>query len=66
VVVRFYTASSAMEYAISPLELRRRYPHSGLVCAPEDCVDVDPAVKPVSFDIKGRFRDGRAGRWVVY
>lgn len=61
VMVRYFTLSSAVEYAIPPLELRRRYPHTGLEHSPEDQVYVDPAVKPVHFDVKGNY--GVAIQW---
>jgi hypothetical protein len=53
VIVRYFTATSAAEHLIAPLELRRRYPHNGKPHAPEDRVQVDPSVKPVHFDYKG-------------
>ena len=55
VIARYFGASSATEFAIPPLELRHRYPHSGLRHSPEDQVDVAAGVHPVRFEAKGNY-----------
>lgn len=53
--MRYFTNTNAIEYNISPIELRKRYPHTGLLIEDDLITLLDKNIKPVQFDIKGNY-----------